>query len=398
LKLKEIKLFSFGSVLVAIVLFGSLELTTRLISWFTGKGFCISLHEYEPYDRHITHLYKWHPFTGLTFQPGISFKAGHPNQANQVPIITDHYGFLSDGQTLTYEKSANEIRIATIGASTTANINLAYSQNWPGYLGNLVQKALPNKKIRIINAGVPGFDTAQSIGNLALRVMPLKPDIVIIYHSYNDLKAINQGAVFRPDYSHIHQRPFGSYTKPNIFFRCLNYSMFFVRSHNKYRAYKRDKSIVKKMNNLKSGETRLSFIPKKAEDTFEQHIRSLISIAESGGAQVILSSFATLHNTKSSFKEIRQSRRSSELKKTELFLIGYFIPGLTVDATFKGIMRYNVILRQVAHERHTGWVDNASLIPHEDKYFVDRVHFSHDGAALMARNLFPVVLHELEKL
>jgi len=37
------------------------------------------------------------------------------------------------------------------------------------------------------------------------------------------------------------------------------------------------------------------------------------------------------------------------------------------------------------------------LVPHEDKYFVDRVHFSSEGAASMAKNFLPVVLEQLKK-
>ncbi len=395
---KNIKLYLIGIVLVVTLLFGTIELTTRLISWFSGKGFVISLHEYDPYDSHIKHLYQWHPFTGLIFRPDNSFRGSHPHQANHSAIIVDHYGFLSDGHPLAAEKHGDEIRIAAIGASTTANINLSYSENWPGYLGNLVQKALPDKKIRVINAGVPGFDTAQSIGNLALRVMPLKPDIVIIYHSYNDLKAISKNTAFRPDYSHIHKKPLGAHKHPNLVSRGLNHSMIYVRTRNKYRQLKREKSIIENVKNMQSPQIRMDHIPKEAEDTFRQHMRILISIAHSNGAHVILSSFATLHNTNSSATGIIQSKQASKLQKSELLLVGYFLAGLTIDAVFKGINQYNEVLRKLALDQHTGWVDNASLIPHEDRYFVDRVHFSREGAALMARNLFPVVMQELKRL
>ena len=42
-------------------------------------------------------------------------------------------------------------------------------------------------------------------------------------------------------------------------------------------------------------------------------------------------------------------------------------------------------------EEKTGWVDNAAGIPNDEKYFVDRVHFSKRGAARMAKNFLPVV-------
>jgi lysophospholipase L1-like esterase len=51
----------------------------------------------------------------------------------------------------------------------------------------------------------------------------------------------------------------------------------------------------------------------------------------------------------------------------------------------------------VAAEEHTGWVDNANLVPHQDKYFIDRVHFSPEGAARMADNFLPVVLQQLQQ-
>lgn len=395
---KKIKLYAIGTILIVTSLFGSIELTTRLVSWFSGKGFVLNLHEYDPSDSHIKHLYQWHPFTGITFRPDITFKGSHPRQTNHPSIIVDHLGFLSDGQTLAADKSIDEIRIAAIGSSTTANINLSYSENWPGYLGNIIQQAFPNKKICIINAGVPGFDTAQSVCNLALRVMPLKPDIVIIYHAYNDLKTIRKNAAFKPDYSHIHKKPLYAYVPPNHFIRGLNHSMIYVRARNRHRQHKRERAIIENIKNIHSTVTRLDCVPKEAQDAFRQHIRILISIAQSGGAHVILSSFATLHDPNASGRGIMESKQATELQKSELLLIGYFIPGLTIDAVFSGINRYNELLRALALEQRLGWVDNATTIPHDERYFVDRIHFSRAGAALMARNLFPVVIQQIKKL
>jgi lysophospholipase L1-like esterase len=88
----------------------------------------------------------------------------------------------------------------------------------------------------------------------------------------------------------------------------------------------------------------------------------------------------------------------SKLQKDELYSIAYFIPGLTIDAVFNGLNQYNDILEHAAVDCHAGWVDNAAMIPHEDKFFVDRVHLSSEGAALMAENFFPVVMNQLENL
>lgn len=362
----------------------------------TNQGFRLSLHEFEASDNAIESKYHWHPFTGFTFRPNNSFRGSHPNQDKRPMIFTDKYGFLSPGKNFEPEKSANEIRIAAIGGSTTANLNLSFEENWPGYLGSLVKNFCQDKTITVINAGVPGFDSAQSLGNLALRVMPYKPDIVIIYHAYNDLKAIRPDMEFKPDYSHIHPTPFGYHTKPNFIKRCLNNSMFYVRTRNKYREYITSKGLMDQYYDMEPGKNRLSDIPKEAHETFERNIRSLVSIAQAGGSKVIISSFATLHDPSMDFTSTVQLEHLSELKKVELNMVMLFIPGLKLSAVFNGIRHYNQVLKRIAAEENTGWVDNATLIPHEEKYFVDRVHFTSEGAKLMAQNLLPPVLKELK--
>ncbi|UCH20945.1 MAG: hypothetical protein JSU83_20885 [Deltaproteobacteria bacterium] len=392
---KSIKFYIIGCIVVITALFGTLELSTRCISWITGQGVTLALHEYDPLDKAVTAVYQWHPFTGITFKPGIAFTGSHPYQKGKAKIRVNKYGFLTDGQPLSYQKSSNEIRIATIGASTTANINLPFEQNWPGYLGNLLQHELPDKKVTIINAGVPGFDTAQSIGNLALRVMPFEPDIVIIYHLYNDLKAVRNNDSFRPDYSHIHRKPFGFYQQPSLLVQCLNYSMMYVRLRNKLREIKKDQIKLEKRKKLLQQTGRLAEIPEQAVKTFEQHIRCLVFIANAGGANVILSSFATLHNPALDYSDKKMLPKLTRLQKKEMFSLVNFTPGLTLEAVFRGFKSYNRVLKEVAALDKTGWVDNASLIPHEDRYFVDRVHFSKEGAALMANNFVPMILEIL---
>lgn len=58
-------------------------------------------------------------------------------------------------------------------------------------------------------------------------------------------------------------------------------------------------------------------------------------------------------------------------------------PGLTLPAVFEGFNSYNNILRKIAIQGGTGILDSASLVPHEGEYFVDRMHFSKEGAELM---------------
>ncbi len=50
MKAKEVKFYLLGSILIVVFFFGIVELTTRTISWFSGKGFTLSLHEFQAND------------------------------------------------------------------------------------------------------------------------------------------------------------------------------------------------------------------------------------------------------------------------------------------------------------------------------------------------------------
>lgn len=383
--------YVFGTLLTLAAFFAVIELTTRTVSWVRGDGFGLALHELDATDSAVTEIYQFHPFTGFIFRPDRVFVAGHPDQEELTEIRTDEHGFLSATGTLPIAKSADEIRIATIGASTTANVNLTFEQNWPGRLGDLVQQALPDKRVTVINAGIPGFNTAQSIGNLALRVMPFKPDLVVIYHAYNDLKVVRPGFEPKPDYSNVHERPYGEHERPNILLRLLDKSMFYVRTRNGYRKYQKTKAAVAVI----AGTNRLDAVPEESAAIFEHNIRMLIACARGGGAKVILSSFATLHDLDDNYDSGVLGTDLTPLKRQELHYIMHFTPGLSLNGIFDGLARYNKLLQEIAAEQDTGWVDNAKLIAHRDENFVDRVHFSREGAERMAQNFLPVALDQL---
>ncbi len=86
----------------------------------------------------------------------------------------------------------------------------------------------------------------------------------------------------------------------------------------------------------------------------------------------------------------------SAIQQNELYALLNFNLGLTLNGVFEGISRYNAVIRAVAEEEKTGWVDNANKIPHQDEYFLDRTHLSRKGAARLAENLLPVALEQLQ--
>lgn len=381
---KKILFYTAGTIIILFIFIMSVELVTRISSAIQGKGFTIALHELDPDDRRIRTIYRWHPFAGFVIKPNSQFVASHPSLSKTSVITVDRHGFISSDNALGYNKPANEVRIAIIGASTSANLHLGYDENWPGILEAMLRQQYQDKSIRIINAAVPGFNTAQSMANLSLRVMPFKPDIVIIYHAYNDLKAIRPHTVFKPDYTHIHKKPYGHREQRSWYISLANQSMAYVRAKNKFRE-------SSKPGVLKDYGDRIGVIPLEAEETFKRNMRSLISIVKAGNATPVLSSFSTLHNLDLDYNNKKTLDKISRMQLRELTSLVQFTPGLKLETILMGIKRYNKVLYQLSRVNKIPWVDQAGKVPHDDRYFVDRVHFRHAGARKMAENYLPVV-------
>ena len=136
---------------------------------------------------------------------------------------------------------------------------------------------------------------------------------------------------------------------------------------------------------------RIDMVPAIARQTFEQHMRSLTGIARAGGAAVVLSTFATLHDPNLDYTKEESFAVQSDFQKNSFFSLLHFTPGLSVNGIFSGIRQYNELIVEIADEEKIPLVDAGKLVPHSETYFVDRVHFSEAGAEKMAQSFYPTV-------
>src|SRR5262249_23752808 len=54
-------------------------------------------------------------------------------------------------------------------------------------LQEALRKKYPEVSFEVINAGIPGFRSSDSLKNFQHRVLPLEPDLVIYYEANNDM-------------------------------------------------------------------------------------------------------------------------------------------------------------------------------------------------------------------
>ena len=92
------------------------------------------------------------------------------------------------GEELIQPKPKQKFRIIALGGSTTYSDGVNdYKESFPYLLDNyLHQKGL--QQIEVVNAGVPGYSSLQSLINLHTRVLDLEPDLIVLCHGINDAR------------------------------------------------------------------------------------------------------------------------------------------------------------------------------------------------------------------
>ncbi len=100
-------------------------------------------------------------------------------------VRTDSNGFI-----LPYQQYARpDFEVIFLGASTTACIYADEESRFPALVGTLLEERT-GKKVTAINAGVGGNNSLHSLDILLNKIIPLKPDVVVMLHNINDLVAL----------------------------------------------------------------------------------------------------------------------------------------------------------------------------------------------------------------
>jgi len=258
-------------------------------------------------------------------------------------------------------KPKDLFRVNCLGASTTGNYifynNQSYS--YPMELEKLLHNTFPKMNIEVNNCGQGGYTSSGILIKFLLDTIDTEPDVVVIYHAYNDLQ-VSLTTGYQSDYSHarrnlgeVHYLYRLASKIPNIPLAFWNYTIN-TSSFSQNIRYTLLSAITREEADIKNNFKGLT--------TYRRNIEHIINICKANNIQVILSSFC--HYL---YPEIEKDR--THLKYRE------------------GIELENEIMREISRKYSLPLVDNYSLIPMENKYFVDSIHFSPEGMKLLAKNI-----------
>jgi len=128
-------------------------------------------------------MYRPHPRWLWTLTPGATINAP---PAGMVEVVTNSEGLRRPE--FPEEKRADEFRVLCLGDSVTFGLGLRESETYPARLQKELQRwAADGMRVRVINAGVPGWSSLS--GRRFLEDHPdLDPDVIVFWFGLNDAK------------------------------------------------------------------------------------------------------------------------------------------------------------------------------------------------------------------
>ncbi len=103
------------------------------------------------------------------------------------PNLEGHNQFGYRGAEIELPKPTGTFRIIEMGGSTTYGTTNPGDETAPYYLQKALRDDYGYDNVEVINAGVYGYTSWQTLLDLTLRVNELQPDLVIIYEAGNDV-------------------------------------------------------------------------------------------------------------------------------------------------------------------------------------------------------------------
>jgi hypothetical protein len=271
-----------------------------------------------------------------------------------------------------WQPPAGTLRVLALGGSATFNFTAEGEANtWPGRLQQLLSEALP-VPVEVVNLGLPGFDTANSKVNYLFTGRALHPHVIVVYHTWNDMKAfrvIDDGTAGVPRAFHA----IGG--RGPLWRRIARTSQIGRRTHNMLGGHRRVRLMVENSYTSLEKEGERAHAPPGAVAMgwFESNFRDLVRFALADGVLPVLATQATIA------KPERLSDHEYRL------LIAADVVGMTKPVIAETWPRCNDIIRDVARETGAVFVDGYGEVPSDLVHLTDFVHLTDAGRDSLAR-------------
>lgn len=269
----------------------------------------------------------------------------------------------------TFEKPAGIIRIVVLGESSTEGGLVEDGKTWPEVLQRELDRALGTGRVEVINMGTSGYSTAVSIRNFKKRGLPLKPDIVLVYHGNNDFFGWLQ-ARFKADL--VLEESYVDYENRNASWlerlACKSIILDRLNRHWYARGGERNRTYLR---NYWADADKTTLDLAGVESGSVRALQELIEMGKTNGFRVVVGRHATLIKP--------------EINEQELYamweILRYRHKGkrLAWSVFVDGLDRLKEAQRRCAEANGAVWLDVEARVPKTLECFIDHVHYSEAG-------------------
>ncbi len=314
--------------------------------------------------------YKASLFSRQVLEPSAMVVKGH---------FDTYYGINSKGYRgpeFSFEKPEGTIRIMVYGGSAVFDILMSMDDHWPYKAQGLLHER-GFTKVEVINAGIPGHASFDSVGRLFSEGHYYAPDFVAMDNAWNDLKYFlykgppiplvepyHRSRDPRLDYHNAVDRFLGERLSSYLFVR----QKFYI-----------DKLNIGPEGGLGDFEKEPD-VQNSALRQYKLNFMAFADIARDAGAEPVL---------------IIQPRLvSADNREEDKEKIRYEYPGMDHRQLVEAFSMTDEIISEVAREKEAFLIDSTSRLTGKPEYFEDHVHFSKKGSDKMAE----IFAGEMEKI
>jgi lysophospholipase L1-like esterase len=270
--------------------------------------------------------------------------------------MTNSQGFTGDVIDNNSPRSANSIRILTLGSSILFNHRI--TEQLSAKLAKIT-----SHKIELVGGALRAHTSRSDVVKYQY-FRRFNFNYVLIYEGLNDLWANNVSAQdYRPDYSHV-----SAWNKRNL-----------ILDHSLLARYVYNTFIWRQPDKVLNG---ANF---RADIDFEQNLRKLVRSIKSDHGVPLLMTFAW-HLPLDYSKEKFWANQLSYYNPTDYDKWEVELWGRPTDVR-TGLNRLNKIIRRIAADEKVLLLDQEKLFWDKSKYFSDISHLNDDGTTQFAENI-----------
>jgi len=294
----------------------------------------------------------------------------------------DEHGFRAEGLPPPGSpKPPGEYRIFFVGASTTENLVLPDEETFPELVEVALNARAGSPKVIAINTAISGNTVADSLSLVAHRVLAMEPDLIVVLHAINDMRA-TLSERFDPTH-YADRRP----PKPPRLGDVLTENVRLLDLADRLKdRLKTDRDT--RMRARAEGVPYTEGVdPTAGLDYFTRYLRMLALLCRDADVPLVLCAQPSIY---------REDLDQEELDSLWMGLINRGELNLDPATLAQGMRAYNQRIREVSEAWGVRFVDLDAAVPKDLVHFYDDCHYTTQGSAKVAEALIEALTREGE--